>query len=209
MVPLQQGHSAPHLEDGMLDSWEDKYGLTRTANDAAGNPDGDAYSNVEEYRRGLHPGQSDFVFVINAEGNFFLLDTGGEFIDADIDGIPNWWERKHTGNNTAMSASQDQDNDGQDNLAEYIAGLNPRDASSVFKIETLESEDAPQGSMTVRWQSQPGRIYYLHITETLTDMSGPADYTVEGDGTLKTIQVPKSGRKALFCRVSVQMAERE
>ena len=107
-----------------------------------------------------------------------------------------------------MLASADQDSDGQDNLAEYIAGLNPRDASSVFKIETLETEDDPQGKMTVHWQTQPGRTYYLHVTETLTDMSGPADYTVEGDGTIKSIQVPKGGRKALFCRISVQITGR-
>ena len=74
----------------MPDWWEEKYGLIPTSNDAGGNPDGDAYTNVEEFRRGLHPGVADFVFVINAEGNIFLLDTGGEFVDSDADGIPNW-----------------------------------------------------------------------------------------------------------------------
>ena len=202
------GYTIDTDNDGMPDWWEDKYGLVRTTNDAAGNPDSDAYTNVEEYRRGLHPSRSDFVFVINAEGNIFLLDTGGEFIDSDIDGIPNWWERKHTGNNTAMSAIADQDNDGQDNLAEYIAGLDPRDATSVFNLESLENETDPQGKMTVRWQTQPGRTYYLHITETLTDLSGPATYTVEGDGTIKSIQVPKNGRKGLFCRLSVKLTDR-
>ena len=108
-----------------------------------------------------------------------------------------------------MWASRDEDSDGQNNLAEYIAGLDPKNATSLFQIETLDTEDDPQGKMTVQWQTQPGRIYYLHITETLTDMSGPADYTIEGDGTVKIIQVPKNGRKALFCRLSVQMVERE
>ena len=62
--------------------------------------------------------------------------------------------------------------------------------------------------VTVRRQTQPGRTYYLHITETLTDLSDPATYTVEGDGTVKSIQVPKNGSKALFCRLSVKLTGR-
>ena len=50
-----------------------------------------------------------------------------------------------------MWASRDEDSDGQNNLAEYIAGLDPKNATSLFQIETLDTEDDPQGMMTVQF----------------------------------------------------------
>jgi len=193
--------------DGMPDWWEEKYGLLRLINDGTANPDGDSYSNVEEYRRGLHPKRSDYIFVINGEGGFFLLDTGGEFFDGDSDGMPNWWERKYAGNPTAMTAFGDLDHDGQNNLDEYVAGLDPSDPSSVFKIDFMTVEPAPNGKMTIKWASLPGRTYHLHVGTTLSDLSDPALFSVIGNGSTITRQIDKNGRKSMFCRISVELSE--
>ena len=46
--------------DGMPDAWENANGLNAgDPSDAAGNPDGDDYTNREEYEAGLHPQVSD------------------------------------------------------------------------------------------------------------------------------------------------------
>jgi len=41
--------------NGLPDLWEEKYGLLATVNDSSGNPDDDSFSNLSEYRKGLHP----------------------------------------------------------------------------------------------------------------------------------------------------------
>ena len=120
------------------------------------------------------------------------------------------WESKYTESFTAMSPDLDADGDGdgQSNLEEYIAGLDPGDASSVFKVETSTVAGASDGMMTIQWQSQPGRVYHLHFGQTPADLSSPPLFTVSGDGSLLIRQVPKNGAKAMFCRISVEVAER-
>ena len=158
-------------------------------------------------QKGLHPSQLDFVFVINGEGSLFLLDTGGEFVDSDLDGIPNWWERKYSGNPTSMSPTGDEDGDGQNNLAEYISGLIPTDSTSVFKVAAILVEHDPNGQMTIQWDSQPGRVYHLYVGDSPADLGGSPFVSVNGDGTTLTRLVPKNGKRMLFCRISVEMAE--
>lgn len=48
-----------------------------------------------------------------------------QFVDADSDNLPDWWEIKHFGNLPAQSGLGDADGDGASNSAEYAAGTNP------------------------------------------------------------------------------------
>jgi type VI secretion system Hcp family effector len=41
--------------DGLPDAWETTYGLTVGSNDADGDPDGDGFTNLQEYQLGTHP----------------------------------------------------------------------------------------------------------------------------------------------------------
>lgn len=45
--------------DGMDDEWERQHGLVAGANDAAGDPDGDSLSNVQEFTSGTDPQKAD------------------------------------------------------------------------------------------------------------------------------------------------------
>jgi hypothetical protein len=49
VMPLDDDH------DEMGDSWETEYGLDTSRNDAAEDPDGDGYSNLDEYHLGTDP----------------------------------------------------------------------------------------------------------------------------------------------------------
>ena len=45
--------------DGLPDEWENVYGLNPAVNDAAGNPDHDIYTNLQEYQNGTNPNVYD------------------------------------------------------------------------------------------------------------------------------------------------------
>ncbi|MEO0054274.1 MAG: hypothetical protein RLZZ50_221, partial [Verrucomicrobiota bacterium] len=203
------GFSADTDGDRMPDWWEDKYGLNRLlATDAAVDPDGDYLTNLEEYRAGTHPRVYDFVFVANATGGIFTLDTGGRYTDSDFDGIPNWWERQFTGSDRAMSATADNDGDGHSNRDEYIANLDPNSSSARFEVRQLTMENGPSGpQLVVRWLGQPKRRYRVFITENLA--AWPATPSLEITGAGADIQhiEPLRGRARLFCRVAVEVIE--
>ncbi|MGD9781248.1 MAG: LamG-like jellyroll fold domain-containing protein [Kiritimatiellia bacterium] len=59
--------------DGMLDGWEVRYALDPLANDAAGDPDGDGLTNLQEHGHGSHPRN----------------------VESDSDGLPDRWEVDH------------------------------------------------------------------------------------------------------------------
>jgi hypothetical protein len=96
-------------KDGMPDAWEISYGLNPAVDDRNGNPDGDAYTNIEEYFYGTPP-------------NSGTSPTG---IDTDADGLADSWEMLHFGNLTSATGNGDNDGDGVTNAGEYAAGTNP------------------------------------------------------------------------------------
>jgi hypothetical protein len=86
--------------------------------------------------------------------------------DTDADGMPDAWEVAHGFNASDPSdAAQDADNDGKTNLEEYLAGTDPRDAGSVFRITSisLQGNDA-----SVSWTAVGGHNYLLEAAPNLT-----------------------------------------
>ena len=84
--------------DGMLDWYEDFYGLDKLVNDANNDADSDGLSNLQEQSAGTNPS---------------IADTDG-------DGMPDGWEFDNFGNQAA-NPFEDADNDGSANLDEYQA----------------------------------------------------------------------------------------
>jgi hypothetical protein len=111
--------------DGMVDSWEILHGLNISSNDANLNPDGDAFTNIEEYNAGLDPNLSEPVGLPQAFTSF-SLHTRGAVIDTDGDSIPDWWELLHGLNISSNDAALDSDGDDRSNLSEFDAGTDPR-----------------------------------------------------------------------------------
>lgn len=75
-------------------------------------------------------------YLSYSEGKLFI-SRGSDFVaidmsdDLDSDSLPNWWERKHELDDAnPADATTDADDDGLNNLEEYIAGINPRSSDT-------------------------------------------------------------------------------
>jgi parallel beta-helix repeat protein len=91
-------------DDGLLDSWEtDNFG--DLSEDAPGDPDGDGFTNIQEFYLGTDP----------------MVDDD---LDHDDDNLPDYWEMDNFGDLDEI-ATGDPDNDGLTNIQEYHLGSDP------------------------------------------------------------------------------------
>jgi subtilisin family serine protease len=101
-----------------------------------------------------------------------LVASGGrlnlaKIVDTDGNGLPDWWEQQYFGHLTGTDPNADPDHDGENNLAEFLAGTIPTNALSVFKLNNPPAAKHPQ--YILQWPSVAGRYYnVLRYTNLLT-----------------------------------------
>ena len=83
--------------------------------------------------------------------------------DWNINGISDGWEWSHFTNLTT-SSSGDNDSDGFNNYAEYLAGTQPTNASSRFVVSDCVTPPATSNHQ-VRVATEPGRKYTIYWAE--------------------------------------------
>ncbi len=122
--------------------------------------------------------------------------------DSVGDGITDWWRAQYFGSTGATTNSQscatcDPDGDGQNNLAEFLAGTNPTNSASVFHITSV----TPQGTnMVVTWQTAGGHTNVVQAATGLGAGSYATNFTdispyiiIAGSGDTATNYVDWSG----------------
>lgn len=93
-----------------------------------------------------------------------LVDTSVP-LDTDMDGLPDAWESANGLNPLHPGdAFNDDDNDGQNNTEEYLAGTDPQDPNSLLKAFAAQRT---VGGLTVTWSSSPGRTYGIEFSDGL------------------------------------------
>lgn len=125
------------------------------------------------------------------QAQYLRLVDVNVWVDTDHDGMPDAWETANSFNpDSSLDAQLDADGDGQSNLAEFLAGTAPRDASSRLAIASLTRTP---GTVTVSWSSVPGKSYVIQACDDLsswqTHESSPGTpMVVPASGTGQTSQ---------------------
>ena len=119
--------------------------------------------------------------------------------DSDVDGLPDWWEKKYTNSATSMVATNDSDSDHFSNLQEYTADTNPTNAASFFEMSGFLAST----NQTVYFTGSTARQYQVfHTTNDLavTNLVWIAANTnkVWGTGTNSSITVTITADKAFY-----------
>jgi glycosidase len=142
--------------------------------------------------RGMNPGQH--LIEVNYTGDGLALEasrlarvTLTGVTDTDADGLPDFWETQNSlspTNSVGMDgAGGDPDGDNFTNLEEYLAGTDPRDATSLLRITELAG-----AGRVISWSSIPGRNYQVYATTNVaapfqplsgifTAFTSPSSYT--------------------------------
>lgn len=95
--------------------------------------------------------------------------------DENLDGLPDDWQSRNWGSDSAKWADpkDDSDGDGATNLQEFLAGTIPTDAASVLRTSLTSTE---QGAF-LSWNTQPGCVYQVQSKPELalnwTDVGAP------------------------------------
>ncbi len=131
----------------------------------------------------------------------FALDTGGMWYDADGDGIPDWWTKRHFGQATGIDGASDADNDGFSAYQEFVADTDPADATSKLFI----SIERRNSGFELSFETAPDRVYEFHYAESIEELrSEPTLELIHGTGEPVTRHFD-ARPDAMFFRVLVSL----
>ena len=144
----------------------------------------------------------DNFSIQKVEQEAFLLSSmelvpNPEQMDRDENGLADIWEARYTA--LGLAASDDSDGDGISNADESLAGTNPLDALSAFKIAlTNVNED----TVRVGWPSAIHREHQLQSTASLDAGWTALMSAEEGSDTWREMDLDISQTTSAFFRVT-------
>lgn len=127
-----------------------------------------------------------------------------ERADYDGDLMPDVWEEAHRLDRfDPTDAALDADHDGLNNLGEYLAGTDPNDPQSVFKLHTASTG---LDSFSFRYPTVTGRIYRVQSRPLTTPATWSETATTNGTGSeVEFLEMASNVAPKLF-RVSLEFA---
>jgi hypothetical protein len=138
------------------------------------------------------------VRAYNAGGN---SDYSNE---ASAETLSLWWQQWQLNyfgctNCPQAAATADPDGDGQNNLAEFLAGTNPTNSVSAFRITAIAQEG---DDVRVTWATAGGRTNVLQATRSLLGVyfNISPNIVIAGVGDVVTNHVDKGAATSATCR---------
>jgi len=177
------------------------------------------------------------VAPLNDSGDLFVADTGNARIqrfsltlDADGDGMNDFWEDMNGLNSLINDAHLDLDGDGLFNLGEYVIGTNPNNLDTngdgmwdgvgvqagldpldvqpspppgtpPFEIASLALTSSGGGGLTIQWESEDGAVYQIETRISLLSGIWDAYAQIVGSGGTSSADMPPPGGGFLFFRI--------
>lgn len=133
----------------------------------------------------------------NLERDIFVAQL--HLPDSDNDQLPDDWELTYF-NTLDRDGTEDSDDDGHNDLAEFRAGTSPLNSASILQAIALTGIGS--GTTTVMWSSVPGRTYQVQSRD---DFSIPGWNNVGGPvtaaGASTSVPDPEPGDPDRFYRV--------
>jgi len=143
--------------------------------------------------------------------NRVLLMSSGRSVsaeferDADSDAMGDDWELLYFGSAHASNAlaEADVDLDGMVNYAEYVAGTDPLDGQSVFRISSIDPSNG--SALLLAWSSTTNRTYRVLSSSNLTNWVQLPDESTVYSGVVPQLQVLVTNQPTspLFIRIEV------
>ena len=122
------------------------------------------------------------------------------------DGLPDDWQAQYFGlNNPKAAPNQDASGTGQTNLFKYIAGLNPTDRASAFRVSVQPVAGQPTQKQIVFSPVITDRTYTVLYKTSMTDsvwtlLTGA---TQSDNGQQRTVTDTSAGGKTKFYKVLI------
>ena len=99
----------------------------------------------------------------NDKRDLFVVTLGG--VDSEPDGMDDDWEMAYF-ETLARDGTLDWDGDGATDLAEFLAGTDPKNSGSIFRVITVAP--AGGGGRLLLWSGNPARSYRAEYKDGLT-----------------------------------------
>ncbi len=121
--------------------------------------------------------------------------------DADMDGLPDWWESRYSSDSTSMVATNDLDGDGFTNYQEWIADTVPTNGASYFEMNLYTNGTSLVFTSSTNREYQID--YRLNLASTNESwQSEVAWFAGSVSQTVETVTAPISNR---FYRIQIRL----
>ena len=166
------------------------------------------YTNIYPYTNGnILIGYNDAFASTGGADNFALFDNiRVETIpDMDGDGLADAWEQQYFGT-TAVLPDDDADGDGVSNLQEFLAGTNPTNSASAFR---LLAATRTNNDIRIDWTTVGGHKYALQsitnggglVSSNFADISPVIAVGGTSEGATNYLHVGAATNQTRFYRV--------
>jgi hypothetical protein len=127
--------------------------------------------------------------------------NGADIADADGDGMPDAYETSKGFNpNDAKDAAQDADSDSFTNLQEFIAGTDPKNASSKLQIDRLTPSTGAGVPAKIVFTAQAGKTYTVQYRNSLKSSSWQTLQDVPAQSSTAQVEVQDASAATRFDR---------